>query len=149
MKITMSLITKGVKLSQYWVFLSQTASRPSAGRPAFLPCWCDDHHRFYSHELSWRSSRTQLRFWVRCDSPVVQQDVGPPDLAVGESDVGHAGKVRRVPLQVEICPVLQTHTHTHTHTHTLMLIYTPTLSTQKQRKFNKLCRHQLEASTSN
>lgn len=56
-------------------------------------------------------------------APVVQQDVGPPDLTVGESDVGHAGKVGRVPLQVEICPVLQTHT---THTHVNADIHTKT-----------------------
>lgn len=74
-------------------------------------------------------------FWVEClgRAPVVQQDVGPPDLTVGESDVGHAGKVGRVPLQVEICPVLQTHTHTHM----LMLIYKPTLTTHTKTK--KIC----------
>lgn len=44
--------------------------------------------------------------------PVVQQDVGPPDLVVGESDVGHTWIVGHVPLQVEIRPVLQTHTNT-------------------------------------
>lgn len=44
--------------------------------------------------------------------PVVQQDVGPPDLVVRESDVGHTWIVGHVPLQVEIRPVLQTHTNT-------------------------------------
>lgn len=53
---------------------------------------------------------SQLRYRVvRFEQvPVVQQDVGPPDLAVGEPDVGHAWIVGLVPLQVEICPVLQT-----------------------------------------
>lgn len=64
-------------------------------------------------------------------APVVQQDVGPPDLTVGESDVGHAGKVGCVPLQVEICPVLQTHT---THTHVNADIHTDT-----DTKTKKIC----------
>lgn len=45
----------------------------------------------------------------RAAVPVVQQDVGPPDLVVREPDVGHTWVVWHVPLQVEICPVLQTH----------------------------------------
>lgn len=43
---------------------------------------------------------------------VVQQHVGSPDPVVGEPDAGHARIVGHVPLQVEVCPVLQTHTNT-------------------------------------
>ena len=45
--------------------------------------------------------------------PVVQQDVGPPDLAVREPDVGDSRVVCGVPAQVVVRPVLEiTHTHT-------------------------------------
>lgn len=39
--------------------------------------------------------------------PVVQQNVRPPDLVVGESDVGHSRIVGDVPAQVDISPVLR------------------------------------------
>lgn len=39
--------------------------------------------------------------------PVVQQDVRPPDLVVGESHVGHSRIVRDVPAQVDVGPVLR------------------------------------------
>lgn len=39
--------------------------------------------------------------------PVVQQHVGPPDLVVGEPDVGHSWIVGDVPAQVDVSPVLR------------------------------------------
>lgn len=44
--------------------------------------------------------------WMR-EVPVVQQNVGPPDLVVREADVSHSWIVGDVPAQVDVRPVLR------------------------------------------
>lgn len=61
------------------------------------------------HQKQMRNESTFLYIDIK-GTPVVKQDVRPPDLAVRKPYVGHTWIVRHVPLQVEIFPVLHTHT---------------------------------------
>lgn len=89
---------------------------------------------------------SQLRYRVvrllsrSTEVPVVQQDVGPPDLAVGEPDVGHAWIVGRVPLQVEICPVLQTRIQKPNVTNGPTHLVPTCVCVESQTLFGALCR---------